>query len=75
MEVETICANVFQFQVETTCSGAQQRSFRQRISFLGLTLYSYSDDSDTFTTSHTLQSDTHGRYNFLVVKAEHSNGR
>ena len=37
-------------------------------------VYSYSD-SDTFTTSHTLQSDTRSRYNFLVVKAEHSNGR
>ena len=78
MEVETICAKVFQFHVETTCSGAQQRSFRQRISFLCVTLtLSILIQIQTPSPHHTLCNPPHitrSRYNFLVVKAEHSNG-
>ena len=75
-EVETICAKVIQFQVETICSGARPAKIlptKDQLSVRNINIV-YSD-SDTFTTSHTLQSDTRRRYNFLVVKAEHSNGR
>ena len=71
LEVETICAKVGKDNI-FKCP-AKILPTKDQLSVLNI-IYSYSD-SDTFTTSHTLQSDTRSRYNFLVVKAEHSNGR